>query len=98
VVVVRASRPTSADVARLAKVSQATVSYVLNNTEGQHGLLFGQDHVQGKPFVAFTLMHRAWRAQPHPQVVDRVLEDCARGALRNRPAVARRRARPGPPG
>jgi DNA-binding LacI/PurR family transcriptional regulator len=35
VVVVRASRPTSADVARLAKVSQATVSYVLNNTEGQ---------------------------------------------------------------
>jgi DNA-binding LacI/PurR family transcriptional regulator len=31
----RSTRPTSADVARLAKVSQATVSYVLNNTAGQ---------------------------------------------------------------
>lgn len=29
------SRPTSADVAKLAQVSQATVSYVLNNAEGQ---------------------------------------------------------------
>ena len=28
-------RPTSSDVARLAKVSQATVSYVLNNAAGQ---------------------------------------------------------------
>jgi DNA-binding LacI/PurR family transcriptional regulator len=35
VVVDRSTRPTSADVARLAKVSQATVSYVLNNTAGQ---------------------------------------------------------------
>jgi DNA-binding LacI/PurR family transcriptional regulator len=35
VVLDRSTRPTSADVARLAKVSQATVSYVLNNTEGQ---------------------------------------------------------------
>jgi DNA-binding LacI/PurR family transcriptional regulator len=31
----RSSRPTSSDVARLAKVSQATVSYVLNDVEGQ---------------------------------------------------------------
>jgi DNA-binding LacI/PurR family transcriptional regulator len=30
-----AARPTKADVARLAKVSTATVSYVLNNVEGQ---------------------------------------------------------------
>jgi hypothetical protein len=29
------SRPTKADVARLARVSTATVSYVLNNVEGQ---------------------------------------------------------------
>src|SRR5689334_18243017 len=29
------ARPTKADVARLAKVSTATVSYVLNNVEGQ---------------------------------------------------------------
>jgi DNA-binding LacI/PurR family transcriptional regulator len=35
VVVDRSTRATSADVARLAKVSQATVSYVLNNAEGQ---------------------------------------------------------------
>jgi DNA-binding LacI/PurR family transcriptional regulator len=34
-VVGRSTRPTSADVARLAKVSQATVSYVLNKAEGQ---------------------------------------------------------------
>jgi DNA-binding LacI/PurR family transcriptional regulator len=34
-VVDRTTRPTSADVARLAEVSQATVSYVLNNTAGQ---------------------------------------------------------------
>ena len=31
----KGSRPTSSDVARLAKVSQATVSYVLNGAEGQ---------------------------------------------------------------
>jgi DNA-binding LacI/PurR family transcriptional regulator len=31
----RPARPTKADVARLAKVSTATVSYVLNNVEGQ---------------------------------------------------------------
>jgi DNA-binding LacI/PurR family transcriptional regulator len=31
----RAARPTKADVARLAKVSTATVTYVLNNVEGQ---------------------------------------------------------------
>jgi DNA-binding LacI/PurR family transcriptional regulator len=31
----KTSRPTSSDVARLAKVSQATVSYVLNNAAGQ---------------------------------------------------------------
>ena len=30
-----ASRPTKADVARLANVSAATVSYVLNNVAGQ---------------------------------------------------------------
>jgi DNA-binding LacI/PurR family transcriptional regulator len=32
---IRAARPTKADVARLAKVSTATVTYVLNNVEGQ---------------------------------------------------------------
>src|SRR5258708_38199659 len=31
----RAARPTKADVARLANVSAATVSYVLNNVAGQ---------------------------------------------------------------
>ena len=30
-----AARPTKADVARLAKVSPATVTYVLNNVAGQ---------------------------------------------------------------
>ena len=32
---VRGARPTTADVARLADVSTATVSYVLNNAEGR---------------------------------------------------------------